>query len=120
MFDKIKSCIALAPLHNPANIDGIEFCQKVFSQLPQVKKISDVLNKESGLLGICGHNDMREVRELASKANTDAKLALEIFSQRVTKFVANYMVHFEKLDALVFTGGLERMLLALERILASI
>lgn len=220
-LQKIKDCVPLAPLHNPAHIEGITFCQKIFPGLPQVAvfdtafhqtmpnyvaeyaipreltekhnirkygahgtshkyvseqaakildkqkanvivahlgngcsitavadgksvdtsmgltpldglvmgtrsgaidpsifayisdnlgwditKITNTLNKKSGLLGICGHNDMREVSELAAKGDDLAKLAIEIFCHRVAKFVASYMVYFENFDALVFTGGI--------------
>ena len=220
-LQKIKDCVPLAPLHNPAHIEGITFCQQIFSDLPQVAvfdtafhqtmpnyvaeyaipreltkkhnirkygahgtshkyvseqaakildkqkanvivahlgngcsitavvdgksvdtsmgltpldglvmgtrsgtidpsifayisdnlgwditKITSTLNKKSGLLGICGHNDMREVSELAAKGDDLAKLAIEIFCHRVAKFVASYMVYFENFDALVFTGGI--------------
>ncbi|APD49733.1 acetate/propionate family kinase [Francisella hispaniensis] len=220
-LEKIKECIALAPLHNPAHIEGIRFCQQIFPELPQVavfdtafhqtmtsyiaeyaipyefthkhnirkygahgtshkyvsqqaakilaqqkanvivahlgngcsitavvdgksidtsmgltpldglvmgtrsgcidpsvfsyisnnlgwsvEDITNMLNKQSGLLGICGHNDMREVSQLAAKGDSLAKLAIEIFCHRVAKFVASYMIYFNKLDALVFTGGI--------------
>ena len=220
-LQKIKDCIPLAPLHNPAHIEGITFCQQIFPDLPQVAvfdtafhqtipnyvaeyaipreltenhnikkygahgtshkyvseqaakildkqkanviiahlgngcsitavtdgksidtsmgltpldglvmgtrsgaidpsifayisdnlgwgitKITNTLNKKSGLLGICGHNDMREVSELTTKGDDLAKLAIEIFCHRVAKFVASYMVYFKNFDALVFTGGI--------------
>lgn len=220
-LQRIKDCVPLAPLHNPAHIEGITFCQQIFPDIPQVAvfdtafhqtmpnyvaeyaipreltekhnirkygahgtshkyvseqaakildkqkanvivahlgngcsitavadgksvdtsmgltpldglvmgtrsgaidpsifayisdnlgwdiaKITNTLNKNSGLLGICGHNDMREVSELAAKRDDLAKLAIEIFCHRVAKFVASYMVYFENFDALVFTGGI--------------
>jgi acetate kinase len=71
-----------------------------------IAKITNTLNKKSGLLGICGHNDMREVTELTAKGDDLAKLAIEIFCHRVAKFVASYMVYFRDFDALVFTGGI--------------
>ncbi|MFV9931485.1 MAG: acetate/propionate family kinase [Francisella endosymbiont of Hyalomma asiaticum] len=220
-LEKIKACIPLAPLHNPAHIEGITFCQQIFPELIQVAvfdtafhqtmpsyiaeyaipyelthkhnirkygahgtshkyvsqqarkvlaqekanvivahlgngcsitavvdgksvdtsmgltpldglvmgtrsgcidpsifayisdnlgwsitEITNMLNRQSGLLGICGHSDMREVSQLAVKDNNLAQLAIEIFCHRVAKFVASYMIYFNKLDALVFTGGI--------------
>ncbi|KEI35061.1 acetate kinase [Francisella sp. W12-1067] len=220
-LEKIKDCIPLAPLHNPANIEGITFCQQIFSNLPQIavfdtafhqtisayvseyaipreltkkyhikkygfhgtshkyvstqaakllgkkngnfivahlgngcslsavvegksvdtsmgftpldglimgtrsgsidagifdflannlgwniNKITTILNKQSGLLGICGHSDMREISHLANQGDELAKLAIEMFCHRVVKFVASYMVYFEKFDGLIFTGGI--------------
>ncbi|ASG67143.1 acetate kinase [Francisella halioticida] len=220
-LQKIKDCIPLAPLHNPANIEGITFCQQIFPNLSQVAvfdtafhqtipnyvaeyaipreltekhnirkygahgtshkyvsqqaikildkqkanlivahlgngcsitaiadgksidtsmgltpldglvmgtrsgaidpsifayisdnlgwdvtKITNTLNKKSGLLGICGYNDMRKVFELATNGDDLAKLAIEIFCHRVAKFVSSYMIYFKNFDALVFTGGI--------------
>lgn len=220
-LEKIKSCIPLAPLHNPAHVEGINFCKKIFARLPQVavfdtafhqtipsyiaeyaipRELTDtkqirkygahgtshkfvsmkaaelldkdkgnfivahlgngcsitavvdgksidtsmgltpldglimgtrsgsvdpsvfgfladnlglnanettqILNKKSGLLGICGHNDMRQVSELAEKGDKLAKHAINMFCQRVAEFVSKYMLHFNELDALVFTGGI--------------
>ncbi len=221
-LDKIKESIPLAPLHNPANVEGIEFCQKIFPSLPQVAvfdtafhhsiarhvaeyaipreltdnyhikkygfhgtshsyvskeaakilgkekgnfivahlgngcslsavvngesvdttmgftpldglimgtrsgtvdagifrflannlgwnahKITDVLNKESGLQGICGQNDMRAIEELAFEKNDEnAKLAIQMFCHRVAHYAASYMMYFKSFDGLVFTGGI--------------
>jgi acetate kinase len=72
-----------------------------------VDKITDVLNKQSGLLGICGENDMRGVEELAFiKNDIHAKQAIEMFCHRVAQFVASYMIYFRSFDGLVFTGGI--------------
>ncbi|MEY8702555.1 acetate/propionate family kinase [Francisella philomiragia] len=220
-LQKIKDCIPLAPLHNPAHIEGILFCQQIFPNLPQVAvfdtafhqtmpeyvaeyaipreltcehnirkygahgtshkyvsqqaakilnkdvanvivahlgngcsitavvngqsidtsmgltpldglvmgtrsgcidpsvfayisdnlgwsiaDITNMLNKKSGLLGICGHSDMREVSELADNGDKLAKLAIEIFCHRIAKFVGSYMIYFKDFDGLVFTGGI--------------
>lgn len=220
-LQKIKDCIPLAPLHNPAHIEGIIFCQQIFPNLAQVAvfdtafhqtipnyvadyaipreltekynikkygahgtshkyvsqqaakilgkqksnvivahlgngcsitavvdgksmdtsmgltpldglvmgtrsgaidpsifayildnlgwdiiEITNMLNKKSGLLGICGHNDMREVSELAAQGDDLARLAIEMFCHRVAKFVASYILYFKDFDALVFTGGI--------------
>ncbi|MBK2095777.1 acetate kinase [Francisella philomiragia] len=220
-LQRIKDCIPLAPLHNPAHIEGILFCQQIFPNLPQVAvfdtafhqtmpeyvaeyaipreltcehnirkygahgtshkyvsqqaakilnkdvanvivahlgngcsitavvngksidtsmgltpldglvmgtrsgcidpsvfayisdnlgwsiaDITNMLNKESGLLGICGHSDMREVSELADNGDKLAKLAIEIFCHRIAKFVGSYMIYFKEFDGLVFTGGI--------------
>ncbi|MED7819548.1 MULTISPECIES: acetate/propionate family kinase [unclassified Francisella] len=71
-----------------------------------IVEITNMLNKKSGLLGICGHNDMREVSELAAQGDDLARLAIEMFCHRVAKFVASYILYFKDFDALVFTGGI--------------
>ena len=220
-LQKIKNCIPLAPLHNPAHVEGIEFCQEMFPSLPQVavfdtafhqtipsyiaeyaipreltqsqqirkygahgtshhfvslkaaealgkeqgdfivahlgngcsitavvdgksrdtsmgltpldglvmgtrsgaidpsvfgyladnlgwdaKETTTMLNKQSGLLGICGHNDMREVSDLAKSGDELAIKAIEMFCQRAAEFISKYMMHFDNFDGLVFTGGI--------------
>ena len=218
---KIEECILLAPLHNPANIEGIIFCQSIFKDTPQVavfdtafhqtipnyiseyaipRNLTDeyhikkygfhgtshqyvsqqaakilkkdtgnfivahlgngcsvaavvdgksmdtsmglgpldglimgtrsgcidpsvfeyiqknvgkdihettsMLNKESGLLGICGHSDMREIGGLANNGDEMAILAIKMFSHRVAKFISSYMIYFQDIDGLIFTGGI--------------
>lgn len=69
--------------------------------------VLDILNKKSGLLGVSElTNDMRELTEEASKGHVGAQLAVEMFCYRVAKYVAEYMVPLQRLDALVFTGGI--------------
>ena len=70
-----------------------------------VKEIDDLLNKESGLKGICGSNDMREVIEKKDAGDVKAKLALEIYTYRIKKYIGAYFAVLERLDAIVFTAG---------------
>ncbi|HMK56940.1 MAG TPA: acetate kinase [Dissulfurispiraceae bacterium] len=69
-------------------------------------EIEKVLNKESGLKGICGHNDMREVERLASAGNASATLAIEMFCYRIKKYIGAYYAAIGSLDAVIFTGGI--------------
>jgi acetate kinase len=68
--------------------------------------IEKVLNKESGLKGICGVNDMREVERLAGSGNLTAQLALDIFNYRIKKYIGAYYAVLGRLDAVIFTGGI--------------
>ncbi len=68
--------------------------------------IEKVLNKESGLKGICGVNDMREVERLAGSGNLAAQLALDIFCYRAKKYIGAYYAALGRLDAVIFTGGI--------------
>lgn len=71
------------------------------------QQITDILNKESGLLGISElSSDCRIVEENAAEGHEGAQLALEIFSYRLAKYVAAMAVAAGGLDALVFTGGI--------------
>lgn len=71
------------------------------------QQITDILNKESGLLGISElSNDCRAIEEAAAEGHEGATLALEIFSYRLAKYVAAMAVAAGGIDALVFTGGI--------------
>lgn len=69
-------------------------------------QVNQMLNKQSGLLGLCGHSDMREIEALAENGDTLAQQAIDIFCHRLAQFIASYMIYFKHLDALVFTGGI--------------
>jgi acetate kinase len=69
--------------------------------------VLDLMNKKSGLLGISElTNDCRELTEAANKGNSAAQLALDMFCYRLAKYIAEYMVPLQRIDALVFTGGI--------------
>jgi acetate kinase len=69
--------------------------------------ILDLLNKQSGLLGVTGlSNDMRTVEEAAAAGNERARLALDIFCYVLAKALAALVVPLGRLDALAFTGGI--------------
>ncbi len=65
-----------------------------------------ILNKESGLKGICGKNDMRDIHQAAAAGDERARLALEMFVGRIRKFLGAYMTVTGPLDAIVFTAGI--------------
>lgn len=72
-----------------------------------VQEVTDMLNKQSGLLGISElSNDCRTIEEEAAKGHEGATLALEMFAYRLAKYVASMAVGAGGLDALVFTGGI--------------
>ena len=71
-----------------------------------VHQMVNALNKKSGLKGICGVNDMREVVEAAAAGNAQAETALEMFCYRIQKYVGAYMAVVPCLDAVVFTAGI--------------
>lgn len=68
-------------------------------------EIDTFLNKKSGLFGICGSSDMRDV--VAKMANDElARLAFEMFCYRVKKYIGAYYAVLGRVDALIFTGGI--------------
>ncbi|MGD9236464.1 MAG: acetate kinase [Desulfobacterales bacterium] len=76
-----------------------------------------LLNSRSGLKGICGANDMREVEKWAGEGDLRAQLAIEMFCYRIKKYIGAYFAVLGRLDALVFTAGIgEKSPLVRERV----
>ena len=70
-------------------------------------EVTNMLNRESGLLGLSGlSGDMRELEAAEAQGNTEAALAVEIFCYRLARQVAGLQVPLGGLDALVFGGGI--------------
>ncbi len=68
-------------------------------------EIDNFLNKKSGLFGICGSSDMRDV--VAKMENDErARLAFNMFCYRVKKYIGSYYAILGRVDALIFTGGI--------------
>jgi acetate kinase len=71
-----------------------------------LKEIDTLLNKESGLRGLCGANDMREVIEKNNAGDERAHSALEVYTYRIKKYIGAYYAALGSLDAIVFTAGI--------------
>lgn len=70
-------------------------------------QVNDLLNKESGVLGISGlSSDFRDLEIAAGEGNERAKLALDVFCNRVTKYIGAYAAQMCRIDVLVFTAGI--------------
>ena len=69
-------------------------------------QLESALNKESGLKGICGVNDMREIQRLAESSDAAAQLAIEMYCYRIKKYIGAYYAVLGRVDALVFTAGI--------------
>ena len=76
--------------------------QKGFS----VEEVDRVLQKESGLKGICGSNDMRDIHTRAAEGDERARLAEDMFFHRIRQYLGAYFFELGKVDALVFTAGI--------------
>ena len=71
-----------------------------------VSEINNELNKKSGLLGVAGFSDSRDVENAAAEGNEDAALAIEMYNDRIAKYIAQYYIELEgKVDSIVFTAG---------------
>ena len=71
-------------------------------ELAEVKKI---LNKDSGMKGLTGDNDLRAINERAKHGDQTAQLALDIYAYRVKKYIGAYIAALNGVDAVVFTAG---------------
>ena len=69
-------------------------------------ELEALLNKGSGLKGICGANDMREILQMAKRGDPQARLALDLYCYRIKKYIGAYMAVLGRVDAIVFTGGI--------------
>lgn len=71
------------------------------------QQTEDFLNKKSGLAGLSGlGNDMRDILQQASEGNEDARIAIQVFTHRLTKYIGAYAAVMSGVDVLVFTGGI--------------
>ena len=71
------------------------------------KKMDNILNKESGVLGVSGvSSDFRDLENAANEGNERADIALKMFANRAKRYVAGYMAEIGRTDAIVFTGGI--------------
>ena len=68
--------------------------------------IDRLLNKESGVKGLCGMNDMREVEDSAMAGDKKAGTALDVYAYRIKKYIGAYYAALGRVDALVFTAGI--------------
>jgi acetate kinase len=76
-------------------------------EIEQVReeRVINILNKESGLKGICGYSDRRDIYYRASEGDEMAQLAIEMEVHRIKKYIGAYMAILGKVDAVVFTAG---------------
>lgn len=70
------------------------------------KEVSDLLHHKSGMLGLTGYSDLRDIEEQAEKGNKECILALEMNAYRIKKYIGAYAAAMNGLDAVVFTAGI--------------
>ncbi|MFF7737830.1 acetate/propionate family kinase [Streptomyces sp. NPDC007984] len=68
-------------------------------------EIDSLLNKKSGLIGLCGDNDMREIRRRVEEGDEQAELAFDIYIHRLKKYIGAYYAVLGRVDAVAFTAG---------------
>lgn len=70
-----------------------------------VEKLDELLNRRSGLKGLCGINDFRELLEQMGQGVAPAKLAYDVYVHRLRKYVGAYLAVLGRVDAIAFTAG---------------
>ena len=70
-----------------------------------IDAVDSALNRESGLKGLTGHNDFREVLALRAQGDEAARLAFDVYAYRIRKYVGAYVAVLGTVDAVVFTAG---------------
>ena len=68
-------------------------------------EVSSILNKQSGMLGMTGYSDMRDINKAVEEGNTEATLAVKLYAYRVQKYIGAYAAAMNGLDAILFTAG---------------
>ncbi|GAA4272315.1 acetate kinase [Aquimarina gracilis] len=71
-----------------------------------LNQVNDLLQKESGMLGLTGYSDLRDIESEAEKGDADCRLALKMNAYRIKKFIGAYASVLNGLDAIVFTAGI--------------
>ena len=70
-----------------------------------IEQIQDVLNKQSGMLGLTGFSDMRDVKARYEQGDKSAILAYQMYAYHIKKYIGSFTAVLNGLDAIVFTGG---------------
>lgn len=75
-------------------------------QRKTVDEVNDLLNKESGMLGLCGYSDNRDVEQKLLAGDEKAKTAMEVYVHSIIRFIGSYIAVLGGVEAIVFTAGI--------------
>ena len=70
-----------------------------------VDELDTLFNKRSGMMGMTGFGDLREVHRLVAEGNEDAKLALDVYVHRIVSYIGSYTYQMGGCDVITFTAG---------------
>ena len=70
-----------------------------------IDQVSNLLNKQSGMLGLTGFSDMRDITKAINEGNQAAKLAYDMYAYRIKKYIGAYAAVLNGVDAIIFTAG---------------
>ena len=72
----------------------------------KIEEVNQMLTKKSGMLGLTGYSDLRDIQNEAEKGNSDCQLALDMNAYRIKKYIGAYTAAMNGLDAIIFTAGI--------------
>lgn len=87
------------------NIDASVLLYLIEQKNYSAEQLTELLNKKSGMLGLTGHSDMRDITAQLQEGNEAARLAYDMYCYRIQKFIGAYAAAMNGLDAIVFTAG---------------
>jgi len=87
------------------NIDASVVFHLVSQVGYDIEQVSNLFNKKSGMLGLTGFSDMRDIIKAMDGGDHNAKLAYEMYAYRIKKYIGSYAAALNGLDAIVFTAG---------------
>jgi acetate kinase len=70
-----------------------------------IEQISNLFNKQSGMLGLTGYSDMRDIIKAMNNGDQAAKLAYDMYAYRIKKYIGSYAAALNGIDAVIFTAG---------------
>ena len=107
----VDTCMGLGPMNGlimgtrAGDIDQSVIFHLVNQLGYSLDSVNTILNKKSGMLGLTGFSDMRDVKAERNKGNKDAILAYDMYAYHIKKYIGAYIAVLNGLDALVFTAG---------------
>jgi acetate kinase len=108
----VETSMGMTPLEGlvmgtrTGDVDAGVLINLMRSEQLTIDEVDRLLNKASGLAGLTGTRDMRDIEERANNGDVDARLAIGVFAHRVRKYIGAYAAVMGGLDAIVFTAGI--------------
>ena len=108
----VETSMGMTPLEGlvmgsrSGDVDPGVLVQLVRERELSAEELDQMLNHESGLLGMTGLNNMREIEERAARGDEQARLAIHVFTHRIRKYLGAYAAVMGGVDAIIFTGGI--------------
>ena len=107
----IETSMGLTPLEGlvmgsrTGDIDPAAVFHLIRNAHMDVDELDDLFNKKSGMMGMTGFGDMREVHRLIAEGDENAKLALDVYVPRIVSYIGAYTAQLGGLDVITFTAG---------------